>query len=91
VEAQDGLEHWLRHKHELEEPDMDTRILAAKIIYTETPDSDRTVREMVAGSLVAFTAQLEDHKGYMELIRELPELAIGIMRAQRLAAKRLGQ
>lgn len=67
---------------------MDIRTLAAKIIYTETPDSDRTIRELVATSLVAFTAQLEDHKGYVELIRELPELAIGIMRAQRLAAER---
>lgn len=68
-------------------PDMDARIVAARIIYTQTPEIDRSLRWEVAKSLASLAEYLEQHTEYAVLISDVPEVALGVMRAQRLAAK----
>ena len=63
--------------------DLDARVLAARIIYTQTPETDRKPREIVATSLAGLTQHLEDHKEFAELISEVPEVALGVMRSLR--------
>lgn len=76
------LREWLADKDEYgNDDDIEASLSAARLIYTDTPDSDIDIRKAVSKKLATNLPRFQDHKALRKLIDETPALAMDLMKA----------